>query len=551
MTLDTSLTSKITESYSAIISRCAVLALVVLIGLAFGMAYHVYYYPAIFHSDGAAIQVLAQAMVDEMSLLPHDFFYGNQLILFRANLFIALALKLGLTGYNAYAVGSAINFSVFFLITFLTLEKIFGNWVKTLFLSVLFFLPFNYTEADYVLGQQSHLANVVFVLMIAVYSYRACWYKEWRGLVIASLVAFLMVWEAPMRVLFVLFPLALVIVVTGKAKSALKLSLALVIAFAFGYIGNRYLVMTHIVAVDLSNLAFSTLDRFLMRMCTILKDFVDNYIGFNQFIGMKTSPRIHLVLYGLKTLVLVSFIGMFWWLAHRLGKRGVKSWLENGGTTQCELKALEFIGLLGVTGVLTGFWITSAVEYTDDQLLRHSVGMLQLCKLALFAYSLTALAYLIPQRLVVYGVLFVIALLLSTPVTSFLFAPYRVQLHNKIGSNMKWPLNNKIQKLMSAHGINRIYGGNYWSTLRLEVLIPPVKATVLGVGDGSVHYFKWLTRPSMRCFSGDVFYLIEPSKVDEEYIAGKILERGGKILEHIGDTDIYLGAPVWDRSGCT
>lgn len=288
-----------------------------------------------------------------------------------------------------------------------------------------------------------------------------------------------------------------------------------------------------------------------MRMGTILKEFVDNYIGFSQFAGMMTSARINLVVYGMKTLVLLSFLGLFCWLVHRLAKRAVKAWIENRGTVQDELQAMEFIGLLGVTGVLTGFWITSAVEYTDDQLLRHSEGMLQLCKLAFYAYSLKALAHLIPQRLPRYGVLFIVALLSSTTVTSFLFAHYRAQLQHKIESNMNLPLKSKIQKLMLVHGINRIYGGNFWSTLRLEVLIPPAKATVLGVGEGSVHYFKWLTRPSMRCMAGDVFYLIDPSKADEKYIAGKVLEKGGRLLEHIGGTDIYLGDPVWDRTGCT
>jgi hypothetical protein len=219
-------------------SRFAMLALVWLIGLAFGTAYFICYYPVVFHSDSAAIQVLAQAMADEMSLLPHDFFYGNQLILLRANLFIAPALKFGFTGYTAYVMGSAINFSVFFLITFLTLETLFRHWAKSLFLSVLFFLPLDYNEADYVLGQQSHLASVVFALVLAVHSYRACWHKEWRSLVIASSVVFLMAVESPMRVLLVLLPLALVIAATGKARSSAKLSLALVIAFVVGYIGN-------------------------------------------------------------------------------------------------------------------------------------------------------------------------------------------------------------------------------------------------------------------------------------------------------------------------
>ena len=409
-------------------SRFVVLALAWLIGLAFGTIYYNCYYPVIFSSDSAAIQVLAQAMADEMSLLPHDFYYGNQLILFRANLFIAPALKFGLTGYTAYIVGSAINFSVFFLITFLTLETVFRNWAKSLFLTVLFFLPLSHNEADYVLGQQSHLANVVFVLMIAVHAYRACWHKEWRGLVIAASVVFLMSVEAPIRALFVLLPLALVIVATGKARSSAKLSLALVVAFVVGYIGNRYLVTTRPLAIDLSDLAFSTSNRFLIRMSSIIKEFIDDYIGFEQFASMRTSPRIHLVLYGVKTLVFLSFLGVFYWLAHRLAARAMKPWTKNRGTILGELQALEFIGLLGVTGVLTGFWITSAVEYNEDQLLRHSEGMLQLCKLALCAYSLNALAYIIPQRLLRYGVLFVIALLSSTVASSFLFAPYRAQL---------------------------------------------------------------------------------------------------------------------------
>jgi hypothetical protein len=531
-------------------SRCAVGTLAWLIGLAFGTTFYACFYPAYFHSDSAAIQVLAQAMVDEMSLLPHDFFYGNQLILFRANLFIASVLKLGLTGYTAYVMGSAISFSVFFLITFLTLETLFRHWAKSLFLTILFFLPLGLHEADYVLGQQSHLANVVFILMIAVHAYRACWHEEWRGLVIAASVVFLMSMEAPMRALFVLLPLALVIIATGKARSSVKLSLALVIAFVVGYTGNRYLVTTHPVAQDLSDLVFSNSDRFLIRMGSILKDFVDNYIGFVQFYGMRTSTRIHLVLYGVKTLVFLSFLGLFCWLAYRLATRVIKPRMENKGTTQSELQALEFIGLLGVTGMLTMFWITSALEYTNDQLLRHSEGMLQLCKLALCAYSLNVLAYIIPQRLPRYGVLFIVALLSSTVASSFLFAPYRAQLQQSIESKTNLPIHGKIQELMLVHGINRIYG-DFWSTSLLEVLIPPAKAAVLSVSDGNVYFTQWLTRPSMQCIDGNVFYLLDRSKVNEEFIARKILERGGRILERFGNSGIYLGAPVWDRTGCT
>jgi len=522
-----------------------------LIGLAFAMAYYTWYYPVIFDSDAASIQVLAQAMVDELSLLPHDFFYANQLIFFRANLFIAPALKLGLTGYTAFVVGSSISFSVFFLITFLTLETLLHSWVKSLLLTSLLFLPLSINEADFVIGQQSHLANFVFALLIAVHSYRACWYKERRSLVITSLVVFLMAVEAPIRVLFVLFALAFVIAATGKAKSSAKLSLALVIAFIVGYLGNHYLVMTHPITADISDQAFATSDRFLIRMSSLFEDFVDKYIGFGQFVGMKTTPRINLVLYGVKTLVFVSFLGLFCWLTYRLAERAVKPWTENRGAAQSELQALEFIGMLGVTGVMTGLWMCSALEYDQPATIRHFLWALQLFKLVLCAYSLNALAHLIPHVLLRYTVLLVLALLSSTAATSFLFAPYHAQLQQTFESKMNSPIQRKIQKLMLVHGINRIYGGDFWGTLRLEVDIPPTKAALLSVSKGNVYFDQWLARPTMRCVDGDVFYLIDQSKVDEEYIARKVIEKGGRLLEHIGNTGIYLGAPVWDRTGCS
>jgi hypothetical protein len=113
------------------------------------------------------------------------------------------------------------------------------------------------------------------------------------------------------------------------------------------------------------------------------------------------------------------------------------------------------------------------------------------------------------------------------------------------------PIDSKIQELMHVHRINRIYGGDFWSTLRLEVLIPPAKAAVLSVWGDNIHFFKWLSRPSMRCITGNVLYLLDRSKVKEEFISRKVLASGGRILERFDDTGIYIGDPVWDQAGCT
>jgi hypothetical protein len=246
----------------------------------------------------------------------------------------------------------------------------------------------------------------------------------------------------------------------------------------------------------------------------------------------------------------VSFLGLFYWLVKRLAERALKTWMNNRDTIQGELQAMQFIGMLGVTGVLTGLWMNAAIELYPEGITRHFLWALQLCKLALCAYTLNALAYLIPQRLPREGVLFVIALLSSTVASSFLFAPYRAQLKENIESKTNSPIDGKIQELMVVYGINRIYGSDFWNTLRLEVDMPPAKAAVLSVSDDNVTFYQWLSRPSMQCIAGNVFYLLDLSKVNDEFIARKVLERGGRILEHFGNTGIYFGAPVWDQTGC-
>ncbi|EBG8631815.1 hypothetical protein FJO97_23075, partial [Salmonella enterica] len=89
---------------------------VIIIGLAIGLVHHIYIYPNFFHADSAAYQVLASAIRDEGVLLPHDFFYGNQLIMLKISPFIALANYIGFSGYKAYAIGGAIAICVWFYI---------------------------------------------------------------------------------------------------------------------------------------------------------------------------------------------------------------------------------------------------------------------------------------------------------------------------------------------------------------------------------------------------------------------------------------------------
>lgn len=109
------------------------------------------YLSEFFHADSAAYQVLASAIRDEGALLPHDFFYGNQLIMLKISPFIALANYIGFSGYKAYAIGGAIAICVWFYICNLIISKYCGNKYFSLLLSTCLFIPLGMDDIDFYL----------------------------------------------------------------------------------------------------------------------------------------------------------------------------------------------------------------------------------------------------------------------------------------------------------------------------------------------------------------------------------------------------------------
>ena len=142
-------------------ARLLVPLLVIAAGFAIGLIEHVWFFPVDFHADAAAMQVLAQAMVDQRSLLPTDFGYGNQLIMFRASPFIALALVGGATGFKAYIIGSSLSIAFWLLVLYYALARATGDRYLAALVAIVFIVPMSVWDHDYILGQQSHLANAV------------------------------------------------------------------------------------------------------------------------------------------------------------------------------------------------------------------------------------------------------------------------------------------------------------------------------------------------------------------------------------------------------
>ncbi|MGR4435959.1 hypothetical protein K8Q46_05115 [Escherichia coli] len=116
------------------------------------------------------MQVLGQAIYDSISILPHDFYFGNQLILLRSGLPIAIAIFLGFHGYDAFVVGFALGIVAWSLVLYFSLSCAFKTkWQPFLFTFCLLFPTSFGFDSDFILGQQSHLANVILLLAALIF----------------------------------------------------------------------------------------------------------------------------------------------------------------------------------------------------------------------------------------------------------------------------------------------------------------------------------------------------------------------------------------------
>lgn len=518
--------------------RAAVLALVFLVGLLSGAAFLTAFYPAFFHSDSAAHQVLAQAMIDQGRLLPTDFAYGNQIIIWRNNLFIAPALALGFSGYTAYWLGSAFHIALAFVAAFLCIELLVGDWRRALLATWLFFLPLGHTENDFVLGQQSHLALVVFSLIIVVLAFRAT-EGSLRAAILCAIALFAVMLEAPARAVMIVVPLTIALVLTHRLRQARALGIAVVAALLLGLLGNKWLVSTHHVQ-GIGAMPLARYEQFVARMNELLRHFVDYYIGFWQFAGKVSEPG-QLLLYGVKTLALLAF-GV---AAMVLGARAVRRFRAGNG----RVTAAEFVGIAGVASLLVGAFSVCAIEYWLD--VRHILWALALLKLAIILAALEALARHVRRPLPLTMLACVTAALASTAVTRFLSPQSYARLQQEIIEHRDIPEFRRVQARMAELGIRRVYG-EHWEVLRAEVLIPGAQASVIAAQQGEVRFVNFLTRPSRRCGRGDVLYVLDRGIAEQALIVEKVLASGGRMVENLlVNKGLYLGPPVWSQEGCS
>lgn len=504
-----------------------------------GYIHHNWFFPLDFHGDAAAMHVLAEAILDQKSLLPADFSYGNQLVFLRSSPFIAFVSIFGMEGTNAFIFGSALSIAFWSIILYIFLSAYFKlPWEGSLFTLILL-LPLGYWDSDLILGQQSHLSNVVLSMGLIIFSSLYVNNKKKLFLVVAGVCLFIMSSEAPLRGILVLVPLMISFSFTIKMRKTVLTSLLMASIFTLAYFFNKYLIQLRPVALNhFDTLFFMSTDEIINNLLSTSRETLKSISSIDIISGDLISSTGFVVL-SAGLLLIAMYLGFFIFGIQSatkvaIGRLNKTSRIKN--TIHKENFCL--IQLTAVFGLLVGAF---AVATLNPDSSRHYLWSVFLAKLFIFKWIFDVLRDSIERKKAIV-VLIGLALFMS-----FWFAML-VKLEWKTKGVIQEKNYTKtlesIQKVSERTGVRHIYGEDFWRMMPLNTLIPNIKAQVLILTDDGISPYFWLTRPSWSCMESEVLYYLKDGQVDEE-IKNQLIDTGGIQIENGIEYELWIGNRVW------
>lgn len=538
-TTSTSPTTSTTRHAGLLIALLAVLA-----GFMIGYVNQRWFFAAEFHSDAAAMQVLAQAMVDEHSLLPTDFGYGNQLIMFRSSPFIALALAGGAGGYQAYIVGSALSVAFWLLVLYAVLAMVTAHRIQALMVSVMLVIPMSVWDYDYVLGQQSHLSNIVMAACAVMATLGYCMQQRRSCLALAALFILLMSAEAPIRALLVIIPLGLAVMLYFGKKATLRVVGLMLLALIAGMAANKALTLSRPLGLNLlSSMQFRTTQEIIQTLQTISLEMLGAISSLNLFTTKVFKPGRFLAYLACLT-YLATVCGFAAWRALALAGRA-RDRLRSvpaapGMPVALGMPHFDFPGAVAILSVITG---ALAVAILNPDTARHVIWAGALLKLSLWLALYHYGSQYFKSRAVLMAAL-AAAVLLPSFWTATL-ARHSSRTAQVLAAHIAPPINAQIAQYAAQLGINRIFGGDFWRMMTLNSTVAGMSAGNLTLdGDNTLHPNYWLSRKSIFDAGTDVLYYLKGNPVDQQ-IEARLRAGGGRTLFELGSESIWVGKPVW------
>ncbi len=504
-----------------------------------GYIHHYWVFPGYFHGDAAAMHVLAKSILDEGSLLPQDFSYGNQLVLFRSSSFIALAMAMGYQSYQAFVIGSALSIAFWGGLMSCFLNMYFTSHKKSLLFTALLLLPFGFWEMDYILGQQSHLSNVVFTLGVVVSFHRYLLDKQRAFLIAGSSCLFLMSIEAPMRGLLVFVPLFAAVALTANARALRTIGTWAFASCCIAYIVSKLLTRIRPIGVNYFNsLTFKPSEEILANFTRTSGETLASISSMNIIAGSKLSFW-GLLVFGSALLLIITYFIFIFTGAAKAASSGTEKWVS---LHQRDGKADAYNGsLLLVTATLGLIIGALAVAGLNPDSSRHYLWAVFLFKLLILLGIYHAATRVLTIKAAIFCTV-AISLILSGWFANLV--KNRWQINTFVTKQHPEGAIVEIGKLARETGIFNIYGEDFWRMMPLNTALPDVNGQTLVVEEGEIRILAWLTRPSWSCAKGDVLYYLRDGAVDKA-IREKLEGGGGRQVRTGEGYSLWIGPAVW------
>lgn len=507
-----------------------------------GLIHHKWFYPLQFHGDAASMHVLAKAIVDEGSLLPKDFSYGNQLIFLRSSPFIAFSQIIGTKGYDAFALGSSLGVAFWGVTIFAFLNFLFASIKQSVLFTLCLLVPFGYWDSDFILGQQSHLSNAVLSLGMIILAYKYLTDSRYSYLLLSCLCLFIISAEAPIRGLLVLAPLSIAIILTANHRSKTFLAPAsMLLTFLLAFLSNKYLLIYRPISLNYFNsLKFKSSGEMLENLGRTTSETIESISSLNNLSGTGLS-LLGIISFSLGLYLLVSY-SYFVFAGASIMRDAIKTKFSNFSPQKSSLPddGSNFLHLTGFAGLLFG---ALAVAGLNPDSSRHYLWAIFIFKLIILATLYKNLGKYIPKISAAFLTI-AFAFFASTWFASLIQLNWNV--NNAIKSRNHPQAIQDIQKIVEETGISNIYGEDYWRMMPLNSIIENLNAQALLLDGTTIRPYSWLTRPSWACADKNVLYYLKDGAVDKSIEEHLKISHGNIILSGTG-YDLWVGPQVWNH----
>ena len=529
-------------------SRLLWLLIAATVALLLGYIHHRWFYPLFFHGDSAAMHVLGNVIYDETSLLPRDFYFGNQLVLLRSSPFIALATALGFSGYNSFAIGSSMSIAFWGGVLFYLLRMYVSSNALSIAFLIALLIPLGPWDVDFFLGQQSHLSNAILALGMTLGIAKYVGSEQRLALVAALLCLLLMSVESPIRGLLILVPLIGAVYLFAANWQAKRITWVTGGVFVASFVMNKILIGWRPIALNhFSSIRLSSTDEILGNLSRTTLETIHSVTPISFFDGAKLTVG-GLIALGLGFLILGAYgltithglRAVFQRVTQKLYPQKVGKTSPSGDVRQVLVISTAALGV--VVGAL-------AVATLNPDSSRHylwAVFVLKFCVLKwlfdwLQAHTRPSTAIAVPLLLCFFASTWFAVL------GRHIKDLDQVLLAKSVPDHVQ-----QIERISVDRGINRIYGEDFWRIMPLNSLVKEMQAQPIVADGGELKPYTWLSRPSWSCPGEPVMFLLKDGPVDQ-IIERQLSERNAELVHQGPDYTLWIGPPLWEpgpRANC-